>query len=151
MSLIDIPVKTEEPLVGTVGDVSRLVSASIVAEFLELLLYLVGFLLGDLGVLIPRDVVGGIDLIDELPVSEEEELILNDRSSEGKADGILILLVELLTVLDVLARSRAKEILVVVVVVDRPVEGIRPRLGDRVHPSAREARLTDIEGCDDDL
>ena len=65
----------------------------------------------------------GTDTLDVFAVSEEEELVAEDRTTEGEADGVLILLVESLAGLDVLTSSRAEEVLVVVVVVDRAVEG----------------------------
>ena len=151
MRLADIPVKADKPLVSVARHITRCVSTSVIAKILELLLYLISLSLSDIGVTLSWDVVRWIHLLNVLTVGEEEELILNDRTTEGEAEGILILLVELLAVLNVLTRSRAEEVLIVVIVVDRSVEDVRPRLGDRVHPTTREARLTDVEGCDDDL
>ena len=151
MCLADVPVQTDKPLVGVARHVTRSISTSIVAKRLELLLYLISLSLGDIGVALPWDVVRWIHLLDILPVGEEEELVLDNRATEGKAHRILKLLVELLTALDILTWSRAKEVLVVVVIVDRAMEGICPRLRNRVHTTAREARLADIKGGDHHL
>ena len=150
MSGVDVPVKADQPLEGFAGDILRSVAATIVAEARELVSDLLSIFLGD-DRAVARGEGRGTDTLDVFAVSEEEELVAEDRTTEREADGVLILLVEGLAGLDVLTSSRAEEVLVVVVVVDRAVEGVGTRLRDSVHTATREARLTDVEGSDDDL
>ena len=149
--LVDVPVQTKQSLESFAGDATRGISSGIIAKRLQLSRYLVGFFLSDLAVIFPWDVGRRNYLLDIFTVSEEEELILDDRTTEGEAHRILVLLVELLAELDILTSSRAIEVLIVIVVIDRAVEGIRPRLGDSVHTATREARLTNIKGSNDHL
>ena len=151
VGLVDVPVQTQQPLVGLLGDVLCLVATSVVAELLELLGYLLSFLDGDAGEAIARDEGSGRDLLDVLSVGEEEELVLDDGPTEGEADGVLILLGQLGALSDILACGRSVEVLIMVEVIDRAVQAVGPRLGDGVHAATREARLTDVEGSDDDL
>ena len=150
MSGVNVPVKADQPLEGFAGDVLRSVAATIVAEARELVSDLLSIFLGDDRAVARRE-GRGTDTLDVLTIGEEEELVAEDRTTEREADGVLILLVESLTGLDVLTSSRTEEVLVVVVVVDRAVEGVGTRLRDSVHTATCEARLTDVEGSDDDL
>ena len=123
MSRVDIPVKAYQPLEGFAGDVLRSIATAIITKAGELVSDLLSIFLGHYRA-IARSKGRRTDTLDIFTVSKEEELILYDRTTESETNRILILLVELLASGNVLTSSRTEEVLVIVVVVDRAVEGI---------------------------
>ena len=123
MSRVDIPVKAYQPLEGFAGDVLRSIATAIITKAGELVSDLLSIFLGHYRA-IAWSKGRRTDALDIFTVSKEEELILYDRTTEGETNRILILLVELLASGNVLTSSRTEEVLVIVVVVDRAVEGI---------------------------
>lgn len=152
IELVDVPVEFQSSLIAPGVDVLVTVVIvevdslllSYILEHGQNILCLLGIYLGIAGI---YTIEIRIFLVGALIVGEEEELVLDDWSSEGDTHVILSLLLILWRITRAIEVRilGTDEVLVVAIVVSRTVELIGTALGDGVDGTSGESALAHIE------
>ena len=151
VTVIDVPVEFQTYFIR-IGVLFRSTQCSGVVDTLfgSNLLYIIEKVLCEIPVNLCLRALGTVGivvfLIGALIVSKEEQLVLNDGTTQSNTPGVIghsAIVLRVVTIMHNIAV--ANQVAILEISVDASVEVVGTRLGDSVDRTTSEARLTDIE------